>query len=69
MRAFNDRDLEALVAECDPAVEWEEQPIPGVDPLYRGHEGVRRWWAEAILGGGVGSLEGRLEGLREADIR
>jgi len=67
MRAFNDRDLEALVAECDPAVEWEEQPIPGVDPLYRGHEGVGRWWGEAILGGGVGSLEGRLEGLREAD--
>jgi ketosteroid isomerase-like protein len=61
LRAFNDGEVEAIVAECDPTVEWEEQSIPGVDHLYRGHEGVRRWWAAAVLGVGeeLGSLEMR----------
>jgi ketosteroid isomerase-like protein len=67
LQAFNDGDVEAIVAECDPTVEWEEQSIPGVEPLYRGHEGVRRWWAATILQEELGSLEGRLEGVKEAD--
>jgi ketosteroid isomerase-like protein len=67
LRAFNDGDIEAIVAECDPTVEWEEQSIPGVEPLYRGHEGVRRWWAATIVQEELGSLEGRLEGVKEAD--
>ena len=66
LRAFNDGDVEALVAECDPAVEWEEQSIPGVDPVFRGHEGVRRW-AQLIMGQELGSLTGRIERLEEAD--
>ena len=68
LQAFNDGDTEAIVAECDPAVEWEEQSIPGVEALYLGHDGVRRW-AAAILGvrEELGPLEGRLEGLKEAD--
>jgi ketosteroid isomerase-like protein len=67
VRAFNDGDIEALVAECDPAVEWEEQFIPGVDPLYRGHEGVRRWWSAVIedVGEVLGSLEARIVEVRE----
>jgi ketosteroid isomerase-like protein len=67
LRAFNDGDIEAIVAECDPTVEWEEQSIPGVEPVYRGHEGVRRWWAATIVQEELGSLEGRLEGVKEAD--
>jgi ketosteroid isomerase-like protein len=68
LRAFNDGDVEAIVAECDPAVEWEEQSIPGVEPLYHGHDGVRRW-AAAIqrVREELGPLEGRLEGVKEAD--
>jgi ketosteroid isomerase-like protein len=68
LRAFNDGDVEAIVAECDPAVEWEEQSIPGLEPLYHGHDGVRRW-AAAIRGvrEELGGLEGRLEGVKEAD--
>ena len=31
LQAFNDGDIEAIVADCDPAVEWEEQSIPGMD--------------------------------------
>jgi len=47
-RAFNEGDIEAILAQLHPAVEWEEQFIPGVDPVYRGREGVRRW-AEAVF--------------------
>ena len=66
LQAFNDGDIEAIVAECDPAVEWEEQSIPGVEPLYRGHDGVRRWWTETF-GEELGSIEGRFEEVKEAD--
>jgi ketosteroid isomerase-like protein len=66
LRAFNDGDVEALVAECDPGVEWEEQSIPGVDPIFRGHDGVRRW-ADLVMGPELGSLEGRIERIEEAD--
>jgi ketosteroid isomerase-like protein len=68
LQAFNDGDIEAIVAECDPAVEWEEQSIPGVERLYRGHDGVRRWGA-AVMGvrEELGPLQGRLEGVKETD--
>jgi ketosteroid isomerase-like protein len=64
-RAFNEGDIDALVAELDPNVEWEEQPIPGLDPVYRGHEGVRRW-AEEVMGQELGPLQVRIERLSEA---
>jgi ketosteroid isomerase-like protein len=69
LQAFNNGDLEAFVAECDPAVEWEEQSIPGVEPLYRGRDGVRRSWAAVVVGVGeeVGPIGGRLEGVKETD--
>jgi hypothetical protein len=64
---LHDGDIEAIAAECDPAVEWEERSIPGVEPLYR-HDGVRRWGA-AVLGvrEELGPLEGRLEAVKETD--
>ncbi len=65
-RAFNAGDVEALVAECAPDVEWEEQPIPGVSPVYRGLDGVRRW-ADDVFGQGLDSLEVHEEALEEAD--
>ena len=64
-RAFNKGDIDALVAELHPAVEWEEQPIPGIDPIYHGHEGVRRW-AEAIMGQELGTLQAHVEGFTDA---
>ena len=66
LQAFNDGDIEALVAECDPSVEWEEQSIPGVDPIFRRHDGVRRW-ADLVMGPELGSLEGQIERIEEAD--
>jgi ketosteroid isomerase-like protein len=65
VRTFNEGDVEALVAELDSEVEWEEQLIPGVEPVYRGHDGVRRW-AQLILGEELVPLQGRIEGLTEA---
>jgi ketosteroid isomerase-like protein len=64
-RAFNEGDVEAIVSQLHPAVEWEEQLIPGVEQVYRGHEGVRRW-AELIFGQELGSLEAHAEEFTEA---
>jgi ketosteroid isomerase-like protein len=44
LRAFNARDVEALLAYCDPEIEFHSAvtaPVSG--GLYHGHEGVRRW--------------------------
>ena len=48
-QAFDDRDLDALLAVLDEDV--EAFPIlAGLDGGYSGHDGVRRWWA-GLLGG------------------
>ena len=65
-RAFNDGDVEAILAELHPAVEWEEQFIPGLDPVYRGHDEVRRWAETVFSGDEWVSLKGRMEGSTEA---
>jgi ketosteroid isomerase-like protein len=40
--AGNRGDVEALLAELDPDVEWHAAlPMLGGDAVYRGHEGVR----------------------------
>ena len=64
-QAFNQGDVDAIIAGLHPAVAWEEQPIPGVDSVYRGHEGVRRW-AEAVFGPELRSLQVDVEGFSEA---
>ena len=66
LQAFYDGDIEAILAECDPGVEWQEQSIPGVEPLFLGHDGVRRWWAvEGVEE--LGYMKGRLDGVKETD--
>jgi ketosteroid isomerase-like protein len=43
LEAYNRRDLDALLAELDPAVEWHaalEMLLGGEGTVYRGHEGV-----------------------------
>jgi len=43
--AWNDDDLEALLATCHPEVEYHTSGVfPGLEPVYRGREGFRRWW-------------------------
>ena len=44
--AANSRDIEALLAELDPEVEWHPAMaalLGGEATVYRGHEGVRAW--------------------------
>jgi ketosteroid isomerase-like protein len=42
VEAGNRRDIEALLAEFDPKVEWHAAfPVLGIDRVYWGHEGVR----------------------------
>ncbi len=42
--AYNRRDVEAMVEEVDPEVEW--RPAWGEAAVYRGHEGVRELFRE-----------------------
>ena len=50
-RAFNEGDVDAIVGECDPNVEWEEQPIPGVAPVTTGTResgvGLKQSWCRS----------------------
>jgi uncharacterized protein len=48
--AFNRGDIQGLVAVVDPDAVWEEGDVvfPDLPPAYHGHEGVRRWYQEAI---------------------
>jgi ketosteroid isomerase-like protein len=47
--AGNRRDIDALLEELDPEVEWHPAllaPLEGQPTVYRGHEGVREWMQE-----------------------
>jgi ketosteroid isomerase-like protein len=42
--ALSDRDLEAMLEVAHPDIEFVTHPgFVGQEPVYRGHEGVRRW--------------------------
>jgi hypothetical protein len=43
--AFNERDLEGMLARLDPAVRFHPLRLGGLDGSYRGHDGVRQWFA------------------------
>jgi ketosteroid isomerase-like protein len=48
------RDVETALDVCDPEVEWHTL-WPGLEPVYRGHEGIRQWaesFEEAITDAG-----------------
>ena len=46
-QAFNDRDLDALLAGLHDEVEAFPL-LAAVESGYRGHDGVRRWWAQLL---------------------
>ena len=48
LEAWNRADLEALLALCHPGIRFRSLigALEG-SKAHRGHEGVRRWWAEA----------------------
>jgi ketosteroid isomerase-like protein len=44
-RAWNDDDLEAMLAFTHPEAEFTPSGVfPGMDSAYRGEGGIRRWW-------------------------
>ena len=44
-RAWNEDDPSALLAICHPEVEYHTSGVfPGLEPVYRGKEAMRRWW-------------------------
>jgi ketosteroid isomerase-like protein len=45
-RAFNAGDVEALVACCDPDVEFQSSLARIGGAAYRGHDGARRWYRD-----------------------
>jgi hypothetical protein len=44
VNAFNARNLDDLLACLDPEVDFRPLKLTGLDPSYRGHDGVRRWF-------------------------
>jgi len=42
---WSDGDLEGFIESVDPEVEWRTSGLYlGVDPVYIGHEGFRKFW-------------------------
>ena len=45
--AWSRGDLEAMLETLDDDVEfWTSGLFPGLEPVYRGHEGMRRYWED-----------------------
>jgi ketosteroid isomerase-like protein len=45
--AWSRGDLEAMLATLDEDVEfWSSGLFPGLEPVYRGHAGMRRYWED-----------------------
>ena len=44
-RAWNEDDLEGMLAITHPEAEYRPSGVfPGMDPVYRGEDGIRQWW-------------------------
>jgi ketosteroid isomerase-like protein len=44
--AFNRGDLDSAIADLDPEIEWlGPGDLPDAPSVYRGHDGVRAFWA------------------------
>lgn len=47
--AWNARDVDQALAGIHPDIEWVTAGMfPDVDPVYHGHDGVRRFWREFV---------------------
>jgi ketosteroid isomerase-like protein len=41
---WNRGDIDAFFALLHPEFEWHGAIFPGLDPVYRGHDGYRKFW-------------------------
>lgn len=46
LEAYGRQDLDALLDALHPAVEWVPPIAVAEGRVFRGHDGVRRWWAD-----------------------
>jgi ketosteroid isomerase-like protein len=44
--AFNTRDIEAIIATCDPDIEFHSTFAAVGGEIYHGHDGVRSWYRD-----------------------
>ena len=65
--AWNADNLDALLAELDPEVEWHpsiEPALEGGETTFRGHDGARKAWDD-YRGGAWERLTIRIQEIRE----
>jgi ketosteroid isomerase-like protein len=44
---WSDGDLEGFIENLDPEIEWRTSGLyPGIDPVYRGYDGFRKFWRD-----------------------
>ena len=66
--AWGRDDLEGLLALCHPEIEFHTAGVfPGLDPVYWGHAGLRRYWED--FRGPWESLRMDVEEIRESGDR
>jgi ketosteroid isomerase-like protein len=63
--AWNRGDLETMLESLDEDVEYRTSGVfPGLEPVYHGHEGMRRFWED--FGSPWDSLRIVIDDLRES---
>jgi ketosteroid isomerase-like protein len=65
MAALNRDGVEGFLAYCDPDVEWITPPDWPEDPVFNGHDGVRR--AIAVFGEQVDDFQVEMERVVDVD--
>jgi ketosteroid isomerase-like protein len=45
--AWNRGDVDEILVSADPDIEWRPSGLfPGLDPVYSGHDGYRKFWRD-----------------------
>ena len=66
--AWNEGDVDGQLATLHPESEWVTSGVfPGLDPVYRGHDGYRKFWDD--FRGTFESLHIEVEDLRDCGER
>src|SRR5450755_2901951 len=49
IEAFNAREIDAIIAHCDPSIELHSVFAAAGGAVYSGHDGLRRWQRDLEL--------------------
>ncbi|HKH42589.1 MAG TPA: nuclear transport factor 2 family protein [Solirubrobacterales bacterium] len=61
--AVNRGDIDGLLVNVQPDVEFTSLIAEAEGEIFRGHDGIRRWWKEVVLP--LGGLHGEPEEVRD----